>query len=200
MAYESLGRLKSVTTGIFVISLVVGFFVKHDGIFGGQFASGLFQKLAFHTAHIDFFSLPRAVVSFFIHSDLIHLLTGFMFILPFGIYVEGKVSAFRYLVFCLASHLASVLAQTLSSVLISSGAGYFVVGSSGVAFALVGASVVLGKMRFTGVAVFLGLIYFLFAGDIGFGHAGHMAGFLFGFVVAALGWLVQNPKAKEQVV
>ena len=138
----------------------------------------------------------RLVTSGFLHSGLLHIAFNMYFIWMFGQLLEPSLGRVRFALL----YFVSLLGGSIGAMLLSS-PWSMTVGASGAAFGLLGAALVVSRLRkidsLTNDLVMLAVINFAigFIPGLNISIGGHLGGFIAG---AAAGWVAYGPLARNR--
>jgi membrane associated rhomboid family serine protease len=207
MALEKIAEIHGVTLWLFIASLMFGFFVKNQGLFSAEFGSDLLRYFSFDLTKPFRMAGLTLVSSFFVHFTLPHLMSNYLIILPAGVYLEKHKSRTYALIFILLVHFMVLLAEllmfkTLGGVGAINGAEVslnqetrFMLGSSGVAFALLSFFLLNSKKIFIYLIVLIAYsTYVLVSKDNSSSYLPH----LFGWILGSLIYVYENKKSSKE--
>lgn len=138
----------------------------------------------------------RLITSGFLHSGLLHIAFNMYFIWMFGQLLEPALGRLRFGLL----YLVSLLGGSIGAMLYSA-PNAFTVGASGAAFGLLGAAIVVSRLRrldsLTNDLLMLALINFAigFIPGLNISIGGHLGGFVIG---AIAGWIAFGPLARNR--
>ncbi|MFH0965745.1 MAG: rhomboid family intramembrane serine protease [Planctomycetota bacterium] len=194
-------RLPLVTWGILLAN--VGVFV-HAAMMSEQAATGFYERYAFFPSHPIWYAY---LSSAFLHGGLAHLFFNMLFLWIFADNVEDVFGHVGFLIF----YVLAAVAAVEGFVVMHGGVSAPMVGASGAIAGVLGAYLVLFPtnrirvfwwffffFRVFYVSAFVAIIFWFLMqmawiyvelnskGSTGVAYSAHAAGFLFGFVVAAV--------------
>ena len=148
----------------------------------------------------------RFITAAFLHADIYHLISNMIMLFFLGNVLEKKVGHIKYAILYFVSTIGGML---LSSVYeIYSMDRFITYGASGAVFGLAGAVLILvitegGKWEnITFPRMLLMIVYMLYSGFTAqnVNNAGHLGGFITGFVIMGLVCMINRLRKKKEVL